>query len=359
MAKAVVERADSLWLSRSWTTRPPREGEALDSYVFTEKQEFEAHIERGGFLEWAEFLGNLYGTPVPSPPSGHDVLVEIEVEGALQILRRHPDATVILLLPPSEAVQTERLRGRGDPEDRVKERVEKGREEAMRGRALATHEVINDDLERAIGEVLGILSDLRRDDNDADPPNYERYSPMATKRMTLMDPPVEELLDKVDSKFTLVTLGAKRAREINAYYQGLGEMLGRVVPPQVTSVSGKPLSIAFEEVAHAKVAYHHPTEEEIAAEEAAAADAEAFGFLDDPFAASGDSIGATITEFSDIVSVTDGENVVDIVDTIEIIEEEDGVVEVVEEIDLVVNGEVVAEEIIADVVDEVDGDDAN
>ena len=59
---------------------------------------------------------------------------------------------------------------------------------------------------------------------------------MATKRMTLMDPPVEELLDKVDSKFTLVTLGAKRAREINSYYQGLGDVLGRVVPPQVTPV---------------------------------------------------------------------------------------------------------------------------
>jgi DNA-directed RNA polymerase subunit omega len=101
--------------------------------------------------------------------------------------------------------------------------------------------------------------------------------------MTLMDPPVEELLDKVDSKFTLVTLGARRAREINAYYQGLGEVLGRVVPPQVTSVSGKPISIAFEEVAQGKVTYHRPDAEELAAEAAAAADAAAVGFLSDPF----------------------------------------------------------------------------
>ena len=107
---------------------------------------------------------------------------------------------------------------------------------------------------------------------------------MPVKRMTLMDPPIEELLDKVDSKFTLVTLGAKRAREINAYYQGLGEVLGRVVPPQVTSVSGKPLSIAFEEVSASKVTYHRPDAEELAAEAAAAADAEAAGFLSDPFA---------------------------------------------------------------------------
>ena len=72
-------------------------------------------------------------------------------------------------------------------------------------------------------------------------------------RNTLMDPPIESLLDKVDSKFTLVALGSLRARQINAYYNSLGEGLGRIVPPQVTSVSGKPLSIAFEEIAANKI----------------------------------------------------------------------------------------------------------
>jgi DNA-directed RNA polymerase subunit omega len=78
-----------------------------------------------------------------------------------------------------------------------------------------------------------------------------------------MDPPVEDLLDKVDSKFTLVALSAKRARQINSYYNQLGEGLGFVVPPQVTSVSGKPLTIAFEEVAAGKATYHRidPVEE--------------------------------------------------------------------------------------------------
>src|ERR1700688_4399797 len=76
------------------------------------------------------------------------------------------------------------------------------------------------------------------------------------RRSTLMDPPVEDLLDKVDSKFTLVALSAKRARQINSYYNQLGEGLGFVVPPQVTSVSGKPLTIAFEEVAAGKATYH-------------------------------------------------------------------------------------------------------
>ena len=77
-----------------------------------------------------------------------------------------------------------------------------------------------------------------------------------------MDPPIEELLDKVDSKFTLVAVGAARARQVNAYYNSLGEGLGRVVPPQVASVSGKPLSIAFEEIAAGKTTYHRIEEPE-------------------------------------------------------------------------------------------------
>jgi DNA-directed RNA polymerase subunit omega len=89
---------------------------------------------------------------------------------------------------------------------------------------------------------------------------------MAKGRNTLMDPPIEDLLDKVDSKFTLVALGSTRARQVNAYYNSLGEGLGRVVPPQVTSVSGKPLSIAFEEIAAGKATYSRPDPAEAEAE---------------------------------------------------------------------------------------------
>ena len=78
---------------------------------------------------------------------------------------------------------------------------------------------------------------------------------MAQRRPTMMDPPIEDLLDKVDSKFTLVTLAAKRGRQINSYFNQLGEGLGAIVPPQVTSVSRKPLSIALEEIAAAKITY--------------------------------------------------------------------------------------------------------
>src|SRR5947208_2930507 len=75
------------------------------------------------------------------------------------------------------------------------------------------------------------------------------------KRPTMMDPPVETLLDKVDSKFTLVTLAAKRGRQINSYFNQLGEGLGAIVPPQVASVSRKPLSITLEEISAGKIVY--------------------------------------------------------------------------------------------------------
>jgi DNA-directed RNA polymerase subunit omega len=76
---------------------------------------------------------------------------------------------------------------------------------------------------------------------------------MAERRASLMEPRMESLLDRVDSKFTLVTLAAMRAREINDYYNQLGEGLGKIVPPQVTSVSRKPLSISLEEIEAGKI----------------------------------------------------------------------------------------------------------
>jgi DNA-directed RNA polymerase subunit omega len=85
---------------------------------------------------------------------------------------------------------------------------------------------------------------------------------MAQRRPTMMDPPIEELLNKVDSKFTLVTMAAKRGRQINSYFNQLGEGLGTIVPPQVASVSRKPLSIALEEIAASKITFKRPDEVE-------------------------------------------------------------------------------------------------
>jgi guanylate kinase len=119
---------------------------------------FEDRIKQDGFLEWAEFLGHLYGTPNPDPPPGRDVLLEIDLQGAAQVRRRHPDALVVLLLPPSPEMQAARLRQRGDDDDEVDRRLELGVREERTGRELTPYVVVNDDLDRAVREVEGILA---------------------------------------------------------------------------------------------------------------------------------------------------------------------------------------------------------
>src|SRR5881392_1039318 len=94
---------------------------------------------------------------------------------------------------------------------------------------------------------------------------------MAERRASLMEPRIEPLMSKVDSKFTLVTRSSMRAREINDYYNQLGEGLGRIVPPQVTSVSRKPLSIALEEIDAKKIKFERIESAEEAADDAGAA----------------------------------------------------------------------------------------
>jgi DNA-directed RNA polymerase subunit omega len=88
----------------------------------------------------------------------------------------------------------------------------------------------------------------------------------------MIDPPIEELLDRTDSKFSLVTLASRRARQINSYFNQLGEGLGTMVPPQVSSVARKPLSIAFEEISAGRIRaadLPEPADDEAAADESA------------------------------------------------------------------------------------------
>ena len=158
LARRLVEADERLWLSRSWTTRARRPGEAEDAYVWASPKEFEARAAADGFFEWARFLDNYYGTPREDPPPGRDLVLEIEVQGAEQVRAKEPDAVVVLLVAPSEEEQIARLRGRGDGEDRVRQRVEAGRQEVERGRRLADHVVVNDDLGRAVEEVAGIIA---------------------------------------------------------------------------------------------------------------------------------------------------------------------------------------------------------
>ncbi len=156
-----MKRVENLWLSRSWTTRARREGEPPDAYHFVDPATFEAHAAAGGFLEWNRVFDHLYGTPVPDPPAGHDVLLEIDVQGARDVKAREPDAVVILVLPPSRQAQEQRLRGRGDAEDSIRRRLARADEEEAAGRSLADHVVLNDDLESAIDQAVGIVESYR------------------------------------------------------------------------------------------------------------------------------------------------------------------------------------------------------
>lgn len=130
--------------------------------MFVEPSAFLAKAEAGGFLEWARFLGHFYGTPIPDPPAGHDVLLEIDVQGVRQVLAGQPDAVVFLVVAPSVDVQARRLRSRGDDEAHVLSRLALGADEEQAARSLATHVVVNDDLDRAVAEVAGIVESYRR-----------------------------------------------------------------------------------------------------------------------------------------------------------------------------------------------------
>ena len=165
----LVAADPSLHLSRSWTTRARRPGEDEDAYVFVDEPAFLARVAAGGFLEHTRFSGNdqWYGTPRPEVPDGQDLILEIEVDGAAQVKRQAPDAVMILIVPPSREVQEQRLRARGDDDEHIARRLGVAETEERIGHTLADHVVVNDDLDRAVSEVAGILARYR---NRPEPP---------------------------------------------------------------------------------------------------------------------------------------------------------------------------------------------
>jgi len=151
-------------LSVSATTRAPRPGEVHGvDYYFLGRDEFEQSIEAGGLVEWAEYVGQLYGTPraplEEAVRSGRTVVLDIDVQGARRVMVEYPDATTFFIDPPGDglAVVEQRLLNRGtDTPQQCARRMERAREE-LRDRGLYQHHVTNDDLDSAVEEIKSIL----------------------------------------------------------------------------------------------------------------------------------------------------------------------------------------------------------
>ena len=160
--KRLRELDDSVRLSVSCTTRNPREGERDGvEYFFVTKDEFQKLISEDGFLEYAEYCDNYYGTPAKAVDEmlekGYNVFLEIEVQGGLQVMEKFPGVLSIFILPPSVEELENRLRGRGTETEEV---IQKRLREAENELAVAEkyqYRVVNDDLEKAVDEVLAIL----------------------------------------------------------------------------------------------------------------------------------------------------------------------------------------------------------
>lgn len=164
--RRVFEELPDASLSVSATTRQPRPGEVSGSdYHFVDRDDFEERIDGGELLEWAEYVGNLYGTPLREVEeqiaAGHVVFLDIEVQGALQVKQRVPEALMIFLEPPDTDELERRLRGRGtEDEAAVSRRLKTAREELAQ-RDRFDRVIVNDDVERCAQEVLAAIREAR------------------------------------------------------------------------------------------------------------------------------------------------------------------------------------------------------
>ena len=167
IVRRLLERRPDLWFSVSATDRSPRPGEEHGrDYEFVSSDEFERIRDAGGFLEWFEVFGDLKGTPrAPIEEhlaAGDDVLIEVDVNGALAIRDAFPDVLLVFVKPPSREVQRRRLLERdpnADTDELERRLAEADAEEALG--ATFDVQVINDDLDRVVDEIEALL-DARR-----------------------------------------------------------------------------------------------------------------------------------------------------------------------------------------------------
>jgi guanylate kinase len=181
LIKEVLSLVNGLSLSVSATTRRRRPGE-MDGreYFFLTEPQFRRWIEEGRFLEWARYAGHFYGTPAKAVQAdldaGRDVILEIELKGARNILCRCPGALMFFIMPPSLEELERRLRGRKtESEAAIQSRLERAKEEMAEvekemeaGLPPLHHVIVNDDVDTASRKIAGLIEKTRKDDGQAD-----------------------------------------------------------------------------------------------------------------------------------------------------------------------------------------------
>ena len=167
LMKELLKRYDNYALSVSMTTRAPREGEVDgESYFFVDKETFERTIAEDGLIEYASYCGNYYGTPreyvEKCLQDGRDVILEIEIQGALKVKEKFPETLLLFVMPPSAAELKRRLEGRGtESPEVIRERLVRASEEAE-GIENYEYLIINDDLDECVREMNDITNAARR-----------------------------------------------------------------------------------------------------------------------------------------------------------------------------------------------------
>ena len=160
--KQALKELPETWLSVSATTRAPRPGEEHGkNYFYVSDEEFDRMIAEGDLLEWANFAGNRYGTPRTAVEerlaNGIPVLLEIEVQGAMQVRDSKPDSILVFMQPPSWDVLEDRLTGRGtETAEQIQVRLDVARKE-LDSAHLFDHSIVNDDVNRAAQELVHYL----------------------------------------------------------------------------------------------------------------------------------------------------------------------------------------------------------
>jgi guanylate kinase len=166
LARALLDRHTDMLYSVSHTTRKPRalEQDGVD-YHFISKQDFKTGVDEGRWAEWAEVYGNYYGTSGEfidrNLSSGRDILLDIDVQGTIQILKKYPDSVTMFILPPSMDTLKKRLEMRGTDSRQVIERRLVNARKEMAQKDLYRHIIVNDNLLQAIEELIAIIEKYR------------------------------------------------------------------------------------------------------------------------------------------------------------------------------------------------------